>query len=80
MLIRNTVDSAFRCLILPCTALPSVLPGRRAAGLIYNAFVIALAHAGMVLLTWIFFVGLAGSLLVILISFFEDLNELVGKE
>jgi hypothetical protein len=48
--------------------------------LIYNAFVIALAHAGMTLLTWIFFVGLAGSLLVILISFFEDLNELVGKE
>ncbi len=34
----------------------------------------------MVLLTWLFFVGFAGSLLVILISFFEDLNELIGKD
>ncbi len=41
---------------------------------------IALARAGMTVLTWLFLVGLAGSLLVILISFFEDLNELVGKE
>ena len=49
-------------------------------GLIYNAGVIAIAHAGMTALTWLFLVGLAGSLLVILISFFEDLNELVGKD
>ena len=48
--------------------------------LIYNDFVIVLAKAVMTLMTWIFFVGIAGSLLVILISFFEDLNELVGKE
>lgn len=41
---------------------------------------IALARAGMTLLTWLFLVGLAGSLLVILISFFEDLNELLGKD
>jgi len=34
----------------------------------------------MVLLTWLFLVGFAGSLLVILISFFEDLNELIGKD
>jgi len=34
----------------------------------------------MTLLTWLFLVGLAGSLLVILISFFEDLNELLGKD
>jgi len=34
----------------------------------------------MQLLTWLFLIGLAGSLLVILISFFEDLNELIGKE
>ena len=61
-----------------CAALSSVLaPG---VSLIYNARVIALAHAVMNLLTYIFFVGIAGSLLVILISFFEDLNELVGKE
>jgi hypothetical protein len=52
--------------------------GRR--GLIYNAFVIALARAVMALCTWLFFIGIAGSLLVIFISFFEDLNELVGKE
>jgi hypothetical protein len=42
--------------------------------------VIALAHAGMTLLTWIFLIGFAGSLIVILISFFEDLNELIGKD
>ena len=34
----------------------------------------------MTLLTWLFFLGAAGSLLVILISFFEDLTELIGKE
>ncbi|MGB9029631.1 MAG: hypothetical protein WCC27_05880 [Acidobacteriaceae bacterium] len=60
------------------TALSPVLaPG---LNVIYNARVIALAHAVMSVLTWLFFVGIAGSLLVILISFFEDLNELVGKE
>ncbi|MFZ0274107.1 MAG: hypothetical protein WB524_07390 [Acidobacteriaceae bacterium] len=41
---------------------------------------IVLGHAVMVLLTWLFLVGFAGSLLVILISFFEDLNELIGKD
>ncbi len=41
---------------------------------------IVLARAGMTVLTWLFLIGLTGSLLVILISFFEDLNELVGKE
>jgi len=34
----------------------------------------------MQVLTWMFLVGISGSLLVILISFFEDLNELVGKD
>jgi hypothetical protein len=34
----------------------------------------------MAVITWLFLVGFAGSLLVILISFFEDLTELVGKE
>lgn len=48
--------------------------------LIYNALVIAFARAIMSILTWLFFAGVAGSLLVILISFFEDLNELLGKE
>jgi hypothetical protein len=42
--------------------------------------VLALAHAAMTVLTWLFLIGFAGSLLVILISFFEDLNELVGKD
>ncbi len=31
-------------------------------------------------LIWLFFVGIAGSLLVVIISFFEDLMELVGKD
>jgi len=34
----------------------------------------------MNVLTWLFLIGLAGSLVVILISFFEDLIELVGKD
>ena len=34
----------------------------------------------MMVLTWLFLVGVAGSLIVILISFFEDLTELVGRE
>lgn len=51
-----------------------------AAPLIYNAPVLAFAHACMTGMIWLFFVGVAGSLLVIIISFFEDLNELVGKE
>jgi hypothetical protein len=50
------------------------------AAWLYPVLVIALAHAGMTLLTWLFFIGAAGSLLVILISFFEDLTELFGEE
>jgi hypothetical protein len=42
--------------------------------------VLALAHAVMTILTWLFFVGAAGSLVVIVLSFFEDLTELFGKE
>lgn len=41
---------------------------------------LALAHAAMTLLTWLFFVGSVGSLIVIVISFFEDLTELFGKD
>jgi hypothetical protein len=40
----------------------------------------ALAHAGMTVATWLFFIGVAGSLLVVLISFAEDLHELLGKD
>jgi hypothetical protein len=47
---------------------------------LYPVFVLALAHLGMSLCTWLFFIGIAGSLLVILISFFEDLHELIGKD
>ncbi|MGH9585879.1 MAG: hypothetical protein ACRD3F_02930 [Acidobacteriaceae bacterium] len=39
-----------------------------------------LEHFGINLLTVLFFAGLAGSVLVILISFAEDLTELFGKE
>jgi hypothetical protein len=42
--------------------------------------VLALAQAAMSAATWIFFVGVAGSLLVVLVSFFEDLHELLGKD
>jgi hypothetical protein len=42
--------------------------------------VIAIGYAAMQVLTWLFLVGSAGSMLVILISFFEDLAELTGKD
>jgi hypothetical protein len=58
--------------------------GRSSSGplpsLIYNAPVLALAHACMTGLFWVFFVGITGSLIVVIISFFEDLMELVGKD
>jgi hypothetical protein len=47
---------------------------------LYPVLVIALAHAGMMLLTWLFLIGAVGSLVVIFLSFFEDLTELFGKE
>jgi hypothetical protein len=34
---------------------------------------------GMHLLTWLFFIGMAGSAIVIVISFIEDLHELFGE-
>jgi hypothetical protein len=37
---------------------------------------IELARAGMHLLTFLFFVGLAGSSIVVILSFIEDLAEL----
>lgn len=40
----------------------------------------AFAHAGMSILTVLFFAGLAGSCLVIAISFVEDVIELSSKE
>jgi hypothetical protein len=39
-----------------------------------------LALFGMKLLEWMFFVGLAGSAIVVLISFVEDGKELFGKD
>lgn len=41
---------------------------------------LALARAVMSVMTWLFFIGVAGSFIVIVISFFEDLIELLGKE
>ncbi len=34
----------------------------------------------MSVMTWLFFIGVTGSFIVIVISFFEDLIELLGKE
>ena len=48
--------------------------------LIYNAPVLAFARACMTVMTWIFLVGITGSLLVIVISFIEDLTQISGKE
>lgn len=38
-----------------------------------------LVYYGMQLLTYLFFIGLAGSSIVIIISFIEDLHELFGE-
>lgn len=38
------------------------------------------AILGMRILTWMFFVGLVGSAVVVLISFWEDGKELFGKD
>jgi len=55
-----------------------MLANRRRAHTMENMS--AYAHLGMSILTVLFFVGLAGSCLVILISFVEDVMELSGKE
>jgi hypothetical protein len=39
----------------------------------------SLIHYGMYLLATIFFVGMAGSAIVVAISFVEDLHELFGE-
>jgi hypothetical protein len=39
----------------------------------------ALIYYGMHLLTYLFFIGMAGSAIVIIISFVEDLHELFGE-
>jgi hypothetical protein len=39
----------------------------------------ALIYFGMHLLIYIFFIGLVGSSIVIIISFIEDLHELFGE-
>jgi hypothetical protein len=41
--------------------------------------VIELAKIGMHLLTFTFFLGLAGSSIVVVLSFIEDLTELLGE-
>jgi len=43
------------------------------------SFVTALLYFGIHLLTILFFVGLAGSAVVIVLSFIEDLHELFGE-
>jgi hypothetical protein len=46
---------------------------------VYNIQVIEFAKLGMHVLTFLFFVGLAGSSVVVVISFVEDLAELLGE-
>ncbi len=46
----------------------------------YNSPVTALLQFGLHLLTILFFVGLVGSAGVVILSFIEDLGELLGEE
>lgn len=45
----------------------------------YNGAMDGLIHFCIVLLTVLFFAGLAGSAVVVVISFVEDLTELLGE-
>lgn len=38
-----------------------------------------LVYFAMHLLTWLFFIGLAGSAIVVIISFIEDLRQIAGE-
>jgi hypothetical protein len=62
------------------TALSLTVLSLTASTLVYNFPVLALAHAAMRLAVWLFLIGSAGSLLVIVISFAEDLHELLGRD
>jgi hypothetical protein len=44
----------------------------------YNCRVTTLLQFGMHLLTVLFFIGLAGASVVVVLSFIEDLSELLG--
>lgn len=46
----------------------------------YNPSVIASLQFAMHLLTVLFFIGLAGSSVVVILSFIEDLGELLGDD
>ena len=48
--------------------------------LVYNSPVIALAQTAMTVATWMFIVGFLGSLIVVVISFVEDLSQLISKD
>ena len=45
----------------------------------YNSHVIAFAQTVMHILVVLFFLGLAGSAVIVVISFIEDLSELLGE-
>lgn len=64
--------------VSPLPAIPD--PPNPPHPLRYNFHVIPFARAVMSVMVWLFFIGVAGSLLVIVISFVEDLTELLGKE
>lgn len=46
---------------------------------VYNLLVTAILQFGMHVLTVLFFIGLVGSSVVVILSFVEDLNELLGE-
>jgi len=46
----------------------------------YNPSVIAFLQFAMHFLTVLFFIGLAGSSIVVILSFIEDLGELLGED
>jgi hypothetical protein len=46
---------------------------------VYNCVVIALAQIGMHILTFMFLLGLVGASVVVVLSFIEDLTELLGE-
>jgi len=57
-----------------------IAPAIVATGVGYNSFVIAVLQFAMHLLVVLFFIGLAGSSVVVVLSFIEDLGELFGGD
>src|SRR5690348_17222839 len=78
--IRSLLPAAFCRLSAVCYPLSAIRSSALCCPLHYNTPVIALAKTAMSIANWLFCIGFVGSLIVVLISFVEDLTQLGGKD